>query len=1203
MLDEWRPKLCPYDLNNVTSAVENFHFFLPLAVRPEQASISYELWFNEFMSFWEVCHNAPAWENDMMWLIARLSMHNVGRINWEPHIPLMFTRILRSLSLPVSFHGKQSQKHHRLESTPIAMWVVSVLGGGSSAQGHLEKLMHSIESYYHPANAGMWAGRLRELFRKLASQFVQRLHRERYKKPSWETETPESHRLTDEDVDRFVSSMCIVTGHVIFSRVSSGDIHAGLQHLATLRPALVVPLVLDKLNGTLDQLTEPHKLTSAVQCLVAVARPMVRGPLAGYPEGPTHVIPLLHALLPGIDPNDIRKCLVTFQFISTFISMVPLVDSSAASNEHDLTDEEEVICEASATLEDFVLQFFDRVFTLVHSSSLEVTRLEQVDLDRRSKLEAVAESALASICNVIVTQTSEAIFNEALRKLHTFVTQNILETRVSGQMTAIIVKSFVRIRPEETLKMFVPELSSRLLNLYAEHDNIDKEEHLDTEILYVLLVLSEMLDCSGSSLLPYMEILTEILDKSLHLACMQAYIMATHLLNHVLVSLTYVAPLEYRSAPPPFYADGGVPCRDWGASGNPSTLEVQWYSPGVAEMDAARFLVHRYLVPEAKDLDLYARDELELTREETRRKLGIILGCMGAQSVLPLWQEPAHLNIPSRLDPWAFEMIIGTELTIDMPDGSNVRQTLADLMARLQCKLLACKEDDTKSFFNLIGIWDALIMTKYRGREFESHWKNFHLVKRVLADYLRGEKKHLRPLLIDRVMLHQEFRTESRSFTFTETHRQILLNLYRLCTSHYSEVRLRAQKKLFQAVSCFPYAYTVLTPAIRASLAVNTHTNHDEFKGCLYVLLGPKSTPIIARHDWTFVSQIWPALVNSMPSEKPSVINLMNNVVDAIHKHFPTISIKLEIPENCIETVGLFKNNPPTLHDLVVTENDLKTGVEELERVSIANERMYEEVLLELHKSLISGKLHWRYHTIALSFVRDLVHPNAPYPAQLVRYILQALIHESIDVRKIAIKITIFILEQHKRKHKKIEIDPRGFTESKSNDERHGVNVENVDKPGVRADNIWVLYDSENLPLTDSEWDKPRFVHKHYNGFYTWPNMIKVYASSGQQPPIDRKLEDMSSQEQEVETFFCDASNIDRLIKYLSMEEKKGRDKFNVYRFIMFKVSYFKYHLNNNNFFRHCFKVGPLVDRERSFARQRVTFIISAQFSNEYIWV
>lgn len=67
-------------------------------------------------------------------------------------------------------------------------------------------------------------------------------------------------------------------------------------------------------------------------CTIAVARSMVQGSHSGYKEGPTHVIPLMIASLPGIDPNDMKKCLMTFQLIATFSTMVPIVDSSKASS-------------------------------------------------------------------------------------------------------------------------------------------------------------------------------------------------------------------------------------------------------------------------------------------------------------------------------------------------------------------------------------------------------------------------------------------------------------------------------------------------------------------------------------------------------------------------------------------------------------------------------------------------------------------------------------------------------------------------------------------------------------------------------------------------------------------------------------------------------------------------------------------------------
>jgi proteasome activator subunit 4 len=153
----------------------------------------------------------------------------------------------------------------------------------------------------------------------------------------------------------------------MFSRFGAHEASIAFHQLAQLRPELVIPPLLERLYSALDTVTEPHRLTAALQCLVAVARPLVRGGRF-YPEGPTHVIPLLMASLPAVDPNDLRKTLVTFQLVTTIATLVPIIDcSSAIDRIPDLTEEEVAICSASAGFEDFVLQFIDRCFNLVSS--------------------------------------------------------------------------------------------------------------------------------------------------------------------------------------------------------------------------------------------------------------------------------------------------------------------------------------------------------------------------------------------------------------------------------------------------------------------------------------------------------------------------------------------------------------------------------------------------------------------------------------------------------------------------------------------------------------------------------------------------------------------------------------------------------------------------------------------------------------------
>lgn len=43
--------------------------------------------------------------------------------------------------------------------------------------------------------------------------------------------------------------------------------------------------------------------------MIGVARSLVSGGQR-YPEGPTHMLPLLMRALPGVDPNDFSKCMV-----------------------------------------------------------------------------------------------------------------------------------------------------------------------------------------------------------------------------------------------------------------------------------------------------------------------------------------------------------------------------------------------------------------------------------------------------------------------------------------------------------------------------------------------------------------------------------------------------------------------------------------------------------------------------------------------------------------------------------------------------------------------------------------------------------------------------------------------------------------------------------------------------------------------------
>ena len=99
---------------------------------------------------------------------------------------------------------QRGQVGRKYDLGAVVTWIVATLGGGSSCQTHLTGLFKAMESYYHPSNMGSWHSKLHDILRRLPTAFVKRLHRERSNKKTWTTPIPDSHKLNDDDITRFV---------------------------------------------------------------------------------------------------------------------------------------------------------------------------------------------------------------------------------------------------------------------------------------------------------------------------------------------------------------------------------------------------------------------------------------------------------------------------------------------------------------------------------------------------------------------------------------------------------------------------------------------------------------------------------------------------------------------------------------------------------------------------------------------------------------------------------------------------------------------------------------------------------------------------------------------------------------------------------------------------------------------------------------
>jgi proteasome activator subunit 4 len=262
-----------------------------------------------------------------------------------------------------------------------------------------------------------------------------------------------------------------------------------------------------------ETLTEPHKFTAAVLCMSAVCRVLVRpGPLL-LPQGPAHVLPILHAVLPGIDSNDIKKTMTVLQLVSIIGRLVPFRDAPPPAADHP-AGRKAKLPRPPISFKAFVLVFLDKVFALIENSTLEEIRHEQSNADARLSAEETSVSVgVASCFDSILHEADEDIQHVVVEKLEDFLRCRILEPKVAGKMAGGLCRTCVRIAPEKFLSRVLPRSCGVLCRALTEIEP-ESERYLGDEVMFHLLLLAELVSLPGYHLLPYIsQVGREVMDQ------------------------------------------------------------------------------------------------------------------------------------------------------------------------------------------------------------------------------------------------------------------------------------------------------------------------------------------------------------------------------------------------------------------------------------------------------------------------------------------------------------------------------------------------------------------------------------------------------------------------------------------------------------------------------------------------------------------
>jgi len=1122
MLDRWRHMMCPHD-RSICQVTKYYMLFLPTTskIPPDK---SWKQWVPDLNMFWKTWSNSPNWEVDILKLFARLSIHQAGEMDWEPYMGDMYTRFMNSFNLPVTYGSSGVRLKHGMSGQPcinsITQWIIFTLGPGSSSQDYLTKLLTALQSYYHPANTNNSSEELHLFISCLTSQFVSRVHVERYN-TKWECRIKPEKRLTDDDIQRFVLSVKPIAMLVLYNSYEE-DARAVFSSLSVLAPSMIIPDLLEKLAIASQSLTEPHRFHVCIQALSSVAGPMVRN----YPE---KALELLTLLLPGITVNDIWKCTDIFVLMSDLLEMIPVADLTCDMNKKNYTEEERNLALKTVSIENFVAEFMDRCFTLIENSRRENIRSDAgVTDDYLNDEELAADAAINDTFLRIVANSSPAMYDTIFRKLQVYIQGKIVEPTVAGGILASMCKSVVQCNPEKALKFFVPYLCQSLTRLMEERDQDEKRKEdttkVDEELQFNLQLLGEVLNvknlqvyrCRSSDILPHIAPICQVIDMTLDLAQKEEYELSHTILQNL---ITWLCRIRLVECSPRIE----MAARGWGRTVYMDQINVDWNIPNEQELGVVRGLLDRYLTPLLVLLDSYSKgEEQQMSKETLQRKLKLVCKIiLGVSELVP----------PEQTRPWdsvlSSSLLWLDKLSITLPGPSGevpLRQGVNELLSRVQKQVVATANDDYESLGAILNIYDVMLFCYGMDEEeIGDHLEDQKRDKNHREDRLVREKKHLPSVILERICIQWETHLWLKNLLVIESFSPRMLNdLFSLCVHQYSEVRVLAQEILLKVVGRVgKECMKLIVPRIVECLHNSPEITEEMMKGALYLINQEK---YMFFYSWELASKLWPALVTAQHRDKQSIDDLLRDIGIKMSRYYQDYCL-YTIPLSSIELPG-------SLLEIVKQV----PGVEKpssLANLSLGSHLHFQELERRIIELVSNKNLHWRHHEMAVGMLLTMITYDSTPTRDTVSLWLKLLLDDQRSIRCMANQAMEGVLKLEKMPSRKVPLKEM----------LQDIDMDSPKLPGIREDNLQLQYRNMEEDELKQYWNKP-FIVKSYMGYWTWPKNERVR--------LAHRPEDFNTSPDSVRSlisqFFLDENLVARFVELNSLEHEKGLDFFNMDR-------------------------------------------------------
>ncbi|CAI2354209.1 unnamed protein product [Caenorhabditis sp. 36 PRJEB53466] len=1147
VLDEVRPYMCIWD-ESCLRYWKLLDLFLCTSMPIErQFTHGTGVWFDEAWYWYEEITNNSLFETQAIKMFARLSVECPGHIDWTDKLDLIFSRLLRALRL-----GHVTGLCQIFNQEYGTIWL---------------DLFNQIESFLHPSNNGLHTQHIIILISKLLSNTLIRLKRERSEKTQHKTRTltviPEEMRLSQANLDELVTMVLPCLKLIAFTKTCKELVSPTFRSACLLCPKIILPVVLDMVYPALETLVEPHRLLQTLGTLLGVLIPLVKDePDAEGKTYRTHVITIMNSLLPGLDCNDIGKCMTTYQIIGVIVNMIPVVDCSEAVHTRcDLTEDEKELCSATANFDSIISMLMDRMFDMliaVGQTASTTSTHGSISAKTGNNIEdQIFHRGTLSIFKGICRNSSTDLFQIAVNKLYSVACEHVYDSRIANDVIADMIQVSCKFRPEIAFLKFFKLTLTKLQSCISAEFYTD--EKVDFSTLWWLSVASRIVKVHPKFLLENWHLVETLMDLVMPLKkCTVATEKALHIFDNLLEQITSIQinSLVERRKMYDMPTDQFLAIRHWAAPVDKKTWNPEWIIPTQEAIDRSTQLLRAWFVPTIDVLN----NPNGIPKKELLHRLFLIRSTLlGSCFSLPLLEgeiiplTESHI-INSAQEPVSVVKPKATpEISID---GRNVREMALDCTIGLIDWLLEHSPDDVKSIQEAISILRGLPLNRgYTKELYNTSSTSYRVTKTMLCDKLAGNRSNIEMIVEEYVMLlHRKRIAQTQGWHYNEKHRRIQDILLKVATSTYSENRSKAQAILLAKLREHPYSYKKIVNDILAFLEPGNGVSHEQLKGALYLLIDGKKQSLMLRMEFEQQAKMWPALVKVQHSEKPSIIALLETAQNMIVDNYESYRLKYEWDEKNVEAAWkLLKaaDESSPLHNAELLKGPSQ---EEIQKYSGYLEEKYTKakasyyLLIERLFALAQDPtLHWRPLDMAYSMLSMQVRRDAALPDGVIKMFVRLLINDTVKTRRIASAVVASWLKITKPRALKTEYVIPFKAENTGPGAKHPIAY------GFRADNRCMMYEEEKLPKTDEEWNNFQFCAKQHWGIYTWPKKLITYAPLKDQTAIDRNYEDFSDVEKYIVDTFKDEKFMTRLRELFSIEMKKEDELFNAVHFSLFQ--------------------------------------------------